>query len=130
MKTKLYAILTVFVLLAAATACGGTPLKLTAADSGSQIEVQAGDTFVIELEGNPTTGYTWETLDLQGSLFEQVGETEFSSGNSGLVGAGGMQTLTFRAVQAGSATLTLVYHRPWETDVEPIGTFSVDVVVK
>ena len=130
MKTKTNFILTVFVLLAVATACGGTPLKLTAADSGSQIEVQAGDTIVIELEGNPSTGYTWEALDLDASLFEQVGEAEFESDNPELVGSGGMQTLTFRAVQAGSGTLTLVYHRSWETDVEPLETFTVEVVVK
>ncbi len=39
-------------------------------------------------------------------------------------------TLTFKALQAGTATLTLVYHRPWETGVEPIDTFTVTVTVR
>lgn len=122
-----------FVILAFAltlTACGSQPLALTAENNGGQVEVKAGEEFTVSLAGNPSTGYTWEVIDLDPALFELVGEPEFVSDSPDLIGSGGSLTLTFKALQAGTATLSLVYHRPWETDVEPIDTFSVTVTVK
>jgi inhibitor of cysteine peptidase len=130
MKTRFLFSLTMVLLLVAASGCRSQGTRLTAADNGDQIEVEVGDLIVIELAGNPTTGYSWEAADLASGLVEQVGEADFSSDSPGLVGAGGSLTLTFRALQAGSGTLSLVYHRPWEADVEPIETFSVGVIIR
>ncbi|HEY5271277.1 MAG TPA: protease inhibitor I42 family protein [Anaerolineales bacterium] len=117
--------------LVLATACSPTkPVTLTAADKGSQVEVKVGEQIVITLDGNPSTGYTWEAKDLDTTMFEQVGDSTFNSSNPGLVGSGGTLTLTFKALKAGSASLTLVYHRPWETGVDPTDTFAVTVTVK
>jgi inhibitor of cysteine peptidase len=118
------------VMLLAMSACGPANVKLTASDNGGQVQVEAGSLIVISLEGNPSTGYTWEPRDLDAAMFELVGEPEFESDNPGLVGAGGVITLTFRVLKAGTGTLNLVYHRPWETDVEPLDTFSVTVTVE
>lgn len=112
------------------TACGPSDVQLTADDKGSQVEVKPGDKVIISLAGNPSTGYSWEAQDLDSSIFEQIGEPEFVSDNTDLVGSGGMITLTFKALRTGSTNLTLVYHRPWETDIEPIDTFSVSIAVK
>jgi len=103
-------------------------VKLTAADNGSEIELKKGQTLVITLEANPTTGYTWEIAELGEQVLRQVGEIEFKP-ESELIGAGGVQIIRFEVVNAGRATLKLVYHRPWETDVEPLRTFSIQVVV-
>ena len=106
------------------------PTFLTAADDGSEIELKKGQLLVITLEANPTTGYTWgvaEPLDEQ--VIRQVGEIEFVP-ESDLIGAGGVQIIRFEGVGAGRATIKLVYHRPWETEVELTrGTFSVQEVV-
>ncbi len=126
-KTHLFACLAILLVL---TACGPAGVTLTASDSGGQIEVQTGDLIVIQLEGNPSTGYTWGPRDLDTSMFEMVGEPEFKSDNPDLVGSGGTLTLTFKTLKAGTATLNLVYHRPWETDVEPLDTFSITITVE
>jgi inhibitor of cysteine peptidase len=118
-----------FILVIALTACGPASIQLNANDDGGQIEVNSGDLITISLAGNPSTGYTWEAKDLDTTMFELVGEPEFVSDNPDLVGAGGTLTLTFKALQAGTATLNLVYHRSWE-DVDPVETFSVTVTVK
>jgi inhibitor of cysteine peptidase len=118
-------------MLISVAACSPTkPVTLTAADKGSQVEVKVGEQIVITLDGNPSTGYTWEAKDLDATMFEQVGDPTFNSSNPGLVGSGGTLTLTFKALKVGSASLTLVYHRPWETGVDPIDTFAVTVTVK
>ena len=105
-------------------------LPLTTSDNGTKVNAFAGQELVITLAGNPSTGYTWETKDLDASMFLQVGETQFASSNPNLVGSGGTQTLTLRILKSGSVTLKLVYHRPWETGVAPADTFSVELLVK
>jgi inhibitor of cysteine peptidase len=131
MLRKILSIVNLTILLILATACSpAKQVTLTAADNGGQVEVKVGEQIVITLDGNPSTGFTWEAKGLDTTTFEQVGNPTFNSSNPGLVGSGGTLTLTFKALKAGTATLTLVYHRPWETDVDPIGTFAVTVTVK
>ncbi|MGD0752971.1 MAG: protease inhibitor I42 family protein [Anaerolineales bacterium] len=105
-------------------------VNLTASDNGQKITLFAGQELVIQLAGNPSTGYTWEAKDLDAGMFQQVGEAVFASSNPNLVGSGGSLTLTFRVLKTGPAALTLVYHRPWETNVAPLQTFSITATVK
>jgi inhibitor of cysteine peptidase len=117
-------------LLVSMAGCGARQLKLTSADNGVQQSVNVGEEIVIMLDGNPTTGYTWEAKDLDTSMIQQVGSAEFKSSNPGLVGSGGTQTLTFKTLKPGSTSLTIIYHRPWETDVKPLHSFTTTIVVK
>jgi inhibitor of cysteine peptidase len=113
------------------TACSSPKsVTLTSTNNGGKVEVQVGGQIIIKLDGNPSTGYTWEAKDLYATLFKQVGDPVFSSSSPGLVGSGGTLTLTFNALKAGASQLTLIYHRPWETGVDPINTFTVTVTVK
>jgi inhibitor of cysteine peptidase len=131
MSRKTLSLVTLAVLFILVTACiSSKQVNLTAADKGSQVKVKVGGLIVINLDGNPSTGYNWEAKDLDTTLFEQVGDSTFISSNPGSVGSGGTLTLTFKALKAGTATLTLVYHRPWETGSDPIDTFAVTVTVK
>jgi inhibitor of cysteine peptidase len=131
MSRKTLFLVTLAMALILATACSPTKqANLTADDNASQVEVKVGKQIVIKLDGNPSTGYTWEAKDLDTTMFEQVGDPAFASSNPSLVGSGGTLTLTFKALKAGTAMLTLVYHRPWETGVDPIDTFAVTVTVK
>jgi inhibitor of cysteine peptidase len=131
MSRKTLPLVTLAVLFILVTACSSSKqVNLTAADKGGQVEVKVGGLIVITLDGNPSTGYNWEAKDLDTTMFEQVGDSTFISSNPGSVGSGGTLTLTFKALKAGTATLTLVYHRPWETGSDPIDTFAVTVTVK
>ncbi len=132
MLRKILSLVTLAVMLILAAACGSPAkqINLTAADKDSQVEVKTGAQIIVTLDGNPSTGFTWEAKDLDTTMFEQVGDPTFNSSNPGLVGSGGTLTLTFTALKAGTAALTLVYHRPWETGVDPTDTFAVTVTVK
>ena len=48
----------------------------------------------------------------------------------GLTGTGGTETFRFEAANTGYVVLQLVYHRPWEVDVEPVETFVVELLVR
>ncbi len=101
-------------------------------DDGSQVELEQGQILVVTLESNPTTGYGWEVAEIQESILEQMGEADFEPSDEGeppMVGAGGWEIFSFEAISAGQTTLQLVYRRPWEEGVEPINTFSIEVVV-
>lgn len=105
---------------------------LGAEDDGSVIELSAGRALVVTLESNPTTGYSWEVSEVDESVLVQMGEPEFKEAateGEQVVGAGGTETFYF-ASAAGETTLTLVYHKPWEEDVDPLEIFSVEVIVR
>jgi inhibitor of cysteine peptidase len=114
--------------LALAGGCGlSKEVELDAGDDGSRVELEAGQVLEIALESNPTTGYRWEVVALDENVLQTL-EEEFEE-DSALIGAGGTQTLRFRALSAGEMALELAYRRPWEEGVEPAETFGVDVVV-
>jgi inhibitor of cysteine peptidase len=110
------------------------PIEVHVDENGadSQVELEQGQILVVTLESNPTTGYRWEQAKNQESILEQMGEAEFKPSDTGeppLVGAGGWEIFRFKAISAGRMTLQLVYHRSWEEGVEPLKTFSFQVVV-
>jgi predicted secreted protein len=97
--------------------------------TSSPIDVSVDDTFTIELEANPSTGYSWELAEpLDEAIVVSLG-SDHEAGDSDAVGAPGTQELSFRAVGAGTTTIALQYVRPWETDVVPAETqdFTVNV---
>ncbi len=115
--------------LAACRSAAPDPVAITEADAGKTIELHPGDQLMVTLDGNITTGYTWENTLPDAAVLKQNGEAEFKA-ESDKIGAGGKITLKFDAVSAGQVNLKLVYHRPWEKDVQPINTYEVTVVVK
>jgi inhibitor of cysteine peptidase len=126
------ALLTLLIALTLATACSPQQQEVKASidDNGREKQLKKGQTLVVTLEGNPTTGYSWEVAEpLDEQVLRQASEPEFKAESEAL-GAGGVQVLRFEAVNAGQITLKLVYHRPWEKDVEPLETYSIQVVVR
>jgi inhibitor of cysteine peptidase len=112
--------------------CVGMPeasVRLSEEDAGSTVELRVGDTMEVVLDGNPTTGFQWETVAMDTSVLKQLGEPGFEP-YTALIGSGGKFTFRFEAVASGQTLLQLVYHRPWETDVPPEKTFEVNVTVQ
>ena len=111
--------------------CGTNGSSLTDADNGKQIAVRPGEILTLTLESNPTTGYSWQVMELDSAVLTQVSDPEYkqSSGAEGLVGAGGTETFRFKAVGSSETTLELGYTRPWES-VPPVETFTIQVDVE
>lgn len=108
---------------------GEAPTKvITAAQAGTEVALQVGERLAVTLEGNPTTGYTWMVATADPAMLTQLGEPEFQPASDAL-GAGGMQTLRFAAIGAGTTPLTLIYVRPFEPNAPPLATFNVLVRV-
>ncbi len=118
----------VIIAITAFTLGGKKDVAIGAADAGKTISLRQGDTLVVTLDGNTTTGYTWEASQAVSTL-KQVGTAEFVP-SSNKLGAPGQITLKFQAVQAGQGTLNLVYQRPFEKGVQPAKTFTINVTVR
>jgi inhibitor of cysteine peptidase len=99
---------------------------LTSHDAGSTVSLNSGDTVILELEENPTTGYVWKVEELDSRILELTGEDLHAAG--GGIGAGGTRKMTFKAIGAGASLLRLKCARPWEPDA-PSSTFSVTIDV-
>lgn len=77
-----------------------------------QIQAKVGDSFTIELEGNPTTGYEWQ-LSLDESKLELVEQSHQPL--TGNVGGGEITRFVIKPLAAGAALIRAVYQRQWET---------------
>jgi inhibitor of cysteine peptidase len=84
------------------------------------IEVIVGEDFVIPLDSNPTTGYSWELASSLPKWLELIGSEYVPTPTEpGIVGSGGVEEWTFRANTEGTTTITFEYRRPWEKDQPP-----------
>jgi len=126
---RTFVVMSFFMVMALFSGCGANGTSLTDADNGKQISVKAGDDITLTLESNPTTGYSWQVMVMDGTVVTQVGESEYRSDGQNIPGSGGTETFRFKAVNSGKTSLELGYMRPWES-VQPLETFTLQIVVQ
>jgi inhibitor of cysteine peptidase len=98
-------------------------------NNGDHIDIRRNQILVVRLEGNPTTGYTWEKTEPESEkVIQQVGR-EYNP-ESDRVGAPGVQVFLFKGIKKGRINLRLVYHRPWEKEKKPLKVFAVKIRVR
>ena len=112
---------------------------------GSYLPLKSGQKFIIELEGNPTTGYAWfleNTEKLNKELLTPLNLNEKNSadfykkspspgeGEAKVLGAGGIYHFKFEAhsVNSGDEVLNFVYKRPWTSESEVRKSINIKVV--
>jgi inhibitor of cysteine peptidase len=125
----LLAIILAVVACSARSQAGSTTTSLREKDAGRRVQLKQGDTLIIELQGNPSTGFSWEAASVDTAVLEVEGDPEFEAETPNLVGSGGTFTFTFKASGTGQTELQMIYHRPWEKDVPAANRFEVTVVV-
>jgi len=94
--------------------------------SGQSITLSSNDILAVELTSNPSTGYGWYPKDLNETIIKQIKDWIFHP-DKAMPGSPGIQTLIFKGISEGSAKLELLYHRPWEKDVKPLETFTINI---
>jgi len=118
--------------LLALAGCAGTPPSSVALndDAACPLSLQSGQTLILSLPSNPTSGYRWMLRDVSSEQLESLGPEVFSSGKNDLIGADGISTWRFEAAERGSGRLYLTYQRPWENDAEPADLFDCRIEVQ
>ncbi len=118
----------VFLMLCGLACSPKKQIEITASDSGKNIELKSGGCFNIVLEGNPTTGYTWDAAVDTSQVLKQIKDPEYRS-KSKLIGSGGKFTFHYKAVRSGKTELKFAYRRRWEK-LAPARTFDLKITVK
>ncbi len=127
---KIQGILAVVLLLGILSGCGPKDTTLTIDNNGQPETIHIGGSVLVQLPANPSAGFTWEASQLDANLLKQVGQTEYQSASSNPApGQGGTQILRFQAIAAGSTTLTLVYHQPFDKSTPPAQTYSIPLSI-
>ena len=96
-------------------------------DSGRVVTASKGDSIAVNLQENPSTGYSWQItasdgLTQTGDQYLQDNPVPFR------VGAGGTHVWNFRVTGSGVQHISAVYQRPWESKA-PAKTFSLTIQV-
>jgi inhibitor of cysteine peptidase len=94
----------------------------------ADVTVQVNETFSIDLESNPTTGYTWNVhadeniVNLVDKIFEE-------RSSHGRVGNSGKDIFTFKGLKSGETALHFYYFRTWESQENATRDYTVTVSV-
>lgn len=107
------------------------PVTVSAAQSGTSVDLAAGQGLVVRLPSNPTTGYRWIYVEPKDAVLRVDGPSTFEATQStgGTVGAGGTEIWKLAPLKPGQQQLRFEYRRPWEQGVAPsqLATYSVTV---
>jgi inhibitor of cysteine peptidase len=101
-------------------------------DFNKPLEINEGETFSIMLSANPTTGYQWTLKNPLDPTKLKLMHSQYQATATAvhIVGSGGKETWTFKALHKGNATITLQYHRPWEKEKPPARIKEYQVIIK
>ncbi len=130
--TQLITITSTFCLLLAACATAGADPKtvvVTPAIKGNSASLNVGDTLEVQIPTIPTKGFEWQPQKLDTSILKQEGSAVYTADTSPNA-AGGMVTLKFIAVGAGTANLQLLYINSQSSTLPSLSSNSFGMVVE
>jgi inhibitor of cysteine peptidase len=107
-------------------------VNVDASFNGSETALAIGELFIVTLDSNKTTGYSWNLSAISDTAVIQKVSDEYiapEQTDPPLMGQGGQEVWTFEALAAGTATISMKYIRPWEAEAEPAETFEITVNV-
>jgi len=110
--------------------------RRTTADPGKNIDrvykLHPGETMILELDGNATTGYRWDVVRQVGNTITLEQPFLYYTGTIPPVpGQGGWYTtiVTASTTTKGTTLVELSYHPSWEpTTAKPTMTIQFDVM--
>jgi inhibitor of cysteine peptidase len=121
-------LLVVFALWCPAYAQHKKMIEVDGSYDGREVTLGVGDTMVLSLDENPTTGFRWDFAAKPEPAFTLVKST-FEPATSS-PGKGGIHRWRFQAVHSGSGKIELEYRRRWEKGTPPSRTFKMSVRVE
>lgn len=132
MNTRPLALLLGLGLLSACTP-HGTPREPLLLENQGQcpLHLSVGQAVTLSLPSNPSTGYRWLLQNPANGVLTALSPEVYSNPETaGLVGSAGRSQWRFKASQAGSGHLLLMYQQPWAPEVKPVKTFDCDIEVR
>jgi inhibitor of cysteine peptidase len=133
MRTFIFGVVPAWVVLSAAVlffACTVKPaVTVSDADSGTKVEIKAGEVLAVKLGAQLGTGFGWKVVS-ENKLLVLKGEPEQVSREDQKPGGPDYQTFKFKAVEKGETELKFQYVEGWKKDAKPLKEFAITVIVK
>jgi len=89
--------------------------RLITSDSPKEIKVFLGEKFLVSLNENPSTGYTWHYRIADEGIIAFAYD-DYIHGESNMPGSGGKHYWEFKALKKGSTKIVFSIYRDWEKD--------------
>jgi predicted secreted protein len=96
--------------------------------NGKSVSLNRGDTLVVVLAANGTTGFAWAVKSYDKRVLTMVGTSY--KGENGPPGHPGTYTLRMSVKAVGRTTLRLVYRQAWDKKTPPAKTFTLKITVR
>ena len=113
---KFHAVVAVGLCVLYLSSCGGdgaaTP-TFTSADFESTQPLSVGQSAILALPANPSTGASWHRAWTPEAAL-QITDEHYTADSTGGPGGGGTQYFTFQAKQAGIVVVTVQYGQWWD----------------
>lgn len=115
-------------------ACAQTPDPIVSLEEQDDcpLTLVKGQTLLLSLPSNPTTGFRWQVRDPAAGVLRSLGPEVYNADRSQdmVVGNGGQSVWRYKAEKPGTGRLLLTYRQPWEPDAEPQTTFECAISVQ
>jgi len=108
---------------------GKKMVTFTEADNGTTGSIAQNTRFAIQLEENPTTGYTWDAT-LSAGLELESSDYRENEAPTDMVGVGGIRTWVILAKDTGEQTFSASYRRSWEAVTGDETAYSMTINVE
>jgi inhibitor of cysteine peptidase len=99
----------------------------TGSDNGRTISLARNAVVKVQLDENPTTGYSWNTTESSGI---QVLSSSFLPSAPGRFGAGGIHTWVIKVAGTGTQQFQGVYKQPWMPASKDDSTYILSFTVR
>lgn len=116
-------------LMLAACPAPGARDEVTLSACDTTARLHRGQTLVVRLESQITTGYAWSVAPPVPGFVTAVGEPEIERRDGDVDGGSEVQVFRFRAESEGRGPLTFHNRRSWERDKAPLKTCTITVEV-
>ncbi len=124
MNAMTVSILGVVMLAACASTAVGRTVTISKCDTTARLQI--GDTLVVRLESQITTGYAWSVAAQTTGIMKLAGEPVVDwKKDRDVDGGSEHQVFQFSAGAAGDDTITFHNKRAWEKDKPPLKTCTI-----
>lgn len=102
-------------------------ITLTINESGKTQKAKVGDTIIVQLPENPTTGYRWELKEIDKAI--EPPEIQYKPDEGAQMGGGGTKTFEFKLKSKGTTTIKIINKRSWEPENSAIQHFEAIIII-
>lgn len=126
MRSKVRYTIVIMILSLVLCGCAGAArLTFSENDNGKTVFASAGDSIILTLYENPSTGYRWD-METSGGLIPI--SNYYTPSGTGRIGAQGTHVWYFIVKDTGTAVISGTYRRPWMPVTDNEQKFVLNII--